>query len=158
MNKQLGVLAALAGLVLLLSAAPAEARLEPATASPDSASVLVALVEELDGGPAVTAVIVRHAGTDSREMILLRRSSASGPHLASAVAMLMHQRSGTPRVARDTRVRIQGAAVPATWRANWLPRFESLVARLQRAEARLVPGLGTVPAEMLVLPPTVARP
>jgi hypothetical protein len=72
--------------------------------------------------------------------------------------MLMHQRSGTPRVARDTRVRIQGAAVPAAWHANWLPRFENHVARLRRAEARLVPGLGVVPAETLVLPPPASRP
>jgi hypothetical protein len=156
MNRRFGVLAALAGFVLLLCATPADARREAAILSPDSASVLVALVDDLDGGPAVTAVIVRHAGAEPRDMILLRRTSASGPHLAAAVAMLMHHRSGTPRVARDTRVRIQGAAVPAAWRANWLPRFESLTARLQRAEGRVVPGIGTGPAETVVLPPAAA--
>ncbi|MBB4637481.1 hypothetical protein [Longimicrobium terrae] len=155
MNKTAAFLTALTSLLLVLSASPAEARTGVDLTPPDSAAVTVALVDELDGGSAVTAVIVRRPG--SGDVILLRRSTASGSRLASAIAMLMLQRTSAPPVTRETRIQIQGAGVPAAWRANWLPRLENLVARLRRADARLIPGIGTVPAENLSLPPAAAR-
>lgn len=151
MKKPIRILLALAGLVLAVGAGPAEAR-----GTMDEPSVVVALVDELDGGPAVSAVVIRRAAVEPSDVILLRRSDANGARLASAVAMLMLQRTAETRAARDTRTRISGAAVPASWRANWLPRFESLVARLQRADPRPLQGIGTVPAETLVLPPATA--
>lgn len=156
MNKTAAFLTALTSLLLVLATSPAEARISADLTPPDSAAVTVALVDELDGGSAVTAIIVRRPG--SGDVILLRRSTASGPRLASAIAMLMLQRTSGPPVTRETRIQIQGAAVPPAWRANWLPRFENLVARLRRADARLIPGIGTVPAEDLMMPPAAAKP
>jgi hypothetical protein len=147
---------ALVGLVLAVAAGPVEARGTITEPPSSSATVVVALVDELDGGPEVSAVVIRRAAAEPRDVILLRRSEANGARLAPAVAMLMLQRVGEVSVRQDVRTRISGAVVPVSWRADWLPRFESLVARLKRADPRGIPGIGMVPAETLVLPSAAA--
>jgi hypothetical protein len=148
------VLLFLLSVVALMSAVEPALAGNQAYATADSATVIVALVEELEGGSDVSAVLIRRAAARPTDVILLCRSDANGTRLASAVAMLMLQRGTVgPVPARDTKTILRGAAVPAARRANWLPRFESLVARLRRSGAREVQGVGRVPTEVLVLPP-----
>jgi hypothetical protein len=114
--------------------------------------VLVLLVDSLPV-PDARAVIVRQSSPPRRDYILLTRNTATARQLSAAVFTLVtvHATAGTVPD-RDALIRVQAAEGPTMWIETEERRAESIVRRLQRTNARHVPGFGFVPAVRLTVP------
>jgi hypothetical protein len=143
----------------LLAASPPQGALALHAQAPKASTrvpVTIALVERLADANAAT-MILRRADIAPYDVILLR-SNASGKELSKAVLDLLAIRGIAGDTARSTatvRIRPQWNTVGRT--GPELPWAHRVVADLQRAEPRSIPGIGTVRAVEIWLPPARRR-
>ncbi|HEX8213813.1 MAG TPA: hypothetical protein VF584_26840 [Longimicrobium sp.] len=122
--------------------------------------VTIALVDQLPAGTGnAPAVVLRRANTAPHDVILLRRSDATGPQLAGAILhlMIMRERSGDTANA-DAMFRLPTATRgPKAWERTEQVQTGRIVAQLRSAEVQDVPGVGRVRAKAVYLPSKVMR-
>jgi hypothetical protein len=136
---------------------PSRATGQQASVPVDTLPITLALVGELEPSGA-SAIILRRAGTDAGDVILLRHSDADGARLTTAVALLMLKRSERGFIpAADERIILTGHKPPVNWVPHGLPRFTADVARLRNASIRNIPGVGRVPAIQIWVPKVETR-
>lgn len=119
-------------------------------ARPSRVPVGVALVDRLPEAEA-RAVVLRRRDVEPNDVILLARESATGDHLAAAVASLLvvRKQAGQYPIS-DATISVKGDA-PTAWAETELPRAERIVARLRDGQPRELAGIGTVPTVTLWL-------
>lgn len=110
--------------------------------------VTVALVDTLPGG-GTGAMVLRRATQIPRDIILLKRSEATGQQLYSAALHLLTIRAiqGDTATA-DFSFAVRGIGAAASPGARYAG---ATVARLRTLAPRLVPGVGVVPATEILL-------
>jgi hypothetical protein len=134
-------------LTALLALTPAYA-----TAQQARVPVTVALVDTWSYGPA-PYTILRRADVSPHDVILLRADSADGKQLSAAVLDLVSIRGRTGNIPATTgMVRMRAQGRPTSSNRPVLPWAQRVVNDARRAEARSVPGVGTVKAVQIGLP------
>ena len=122
--------------------------------------VTIALVDQLPAGTGnAPAVVLRRANTAPHDVILLRRSDATGPQLAGAILhlMIMRERSGDTASA-DAMFRLPSATRgPKAWERTEQVQTGRIVAQLRTAKVQDVPGVGQVRAKAVYLPSMAMR-
>ncbi len=129
--------------ISILICAPSLASYAQAT-PPARLPVTVALVDSLPPGDGF-AVVHRHFGTGSRDVIVLDARRANGQLLASAVFQLLIAQQAAPSSNEaPRRLRMTTAVVPKAWEHGERVRAAHMVNRLRLAPKVNVPGLGSV--------------
>ena len=162
-----------AGVLVAATPSPIDAqRAEPSRTGPTIAElrrqeemarripVTIALVDQLPAGTGnAPAVVLRRAKPAPFDVILLRRSDASGTQLAGAIfhLMIMRDRSGDTATA-DAMFRLPTATRgPKAWEQTEQVQTGRIVAQLRSAEVQDVPGVGRVRAKAVYLPSKAMR-
>lgn len=120
------------------------------SANPKRVPVVVVLMDRLPDAQS-RATVLRRRDMDPNDVIVLARGSATGDHLAAAVASLQVVRKQAGQYpSSDATISVQGDA-PTAWVGTEVPRADRILARLRETQPREVHGVGNVPAVTLWL-------
>lgn len=122
--------------------------------------VTVALVDQLPAGTGdVPAVVLRRVSTSPHDVILLRRSDATGAQLSGAILhlMILRERNGDTATANGIFRLPTAARGPKAWEHTEQVQTGRIVAQLRTAGLQDVPGVGRVRARAVYLPSKAMR-
>jgi hypothetical protein len=102
----------------------------------------VVLVDQLPDS-AATAVVVRRAGRNAGDAILLREADATGAHLATAIGTLFKLRrkfGNSPT--QNARLVVRGLKTPTAWPQELIDQADDVVRNLRTLPVSVIPGVG----------------
>jgi hypothetical protein len=156
-QRLVSVLAAVALTIVPLSSRSLGA--QQGSRTPTRVPVTVALVERTENYGGDPVVLLRRTDLSPRDVILLREDTATGKQLSEAVLDLLNirgQMGDTASMTAAVRVRPHTGA-PGRARRE-LPWAQRVVNDVRKAELQTIPGVGTVRAVQIWLPPQRKRP